>query len=339
MKRLKGCRPIIFLRRVPPANLPLEEEKQLYQTLEDILDATGTPTYFKTPAFKKWIYKKVGFIVKRIRRIHTLFDRYKISQTIYGSTINRYGSVVTSFAQSRQVFTVNIQHGILSELGHFPVNADLNLVWGPSHKDYLVSRGAPQDRIKNIGPVFVRNLDFKANHQPPKRSEALNILVAMQPLGNKYNKKMIRTIEQAANNISEPITINYKLHPDQNNKQRYQKHLIQQCSAVISHGQRSLQELINESDLVITPFSTVAYEALLNGKPVVFYKDPGDLYYLNNSPLYVHTSSELSNIFTAAINDQGFLPSLASKLALKDSPHEQPLTSERLLRFIEESET
>ncbi|MGJ9385330.1 CDP-glycerol glycerophosphotransferase family protein [Salipaludibacillus sp. CF4.18] len=340
MQKMKGCHPLIYLKDIPEAALDYSEEEKVYQTLEMIQSSASTAKFFKTTAFTAWINKKLPLLLKRIRRTHTLFDEFKISKTIYGSTVNRYGSLVTTFAKSRFIFTVNIQHGILTELGHFPVNADLNFVWGKSHRDYLVENGALKNNIKTIGPVFLRNLEdaTKRGKQSTKRGDQLHLLVAMQPIGFAFNQQMITMIENAVKRLPEKIFVNYKLHPDQRNRERYEKLLVNKNSTILLHGEIPLNDLITDSDIILTPFSTVAYEALMREKIVIFYQDLGDLYYLKNPPLFVQNEKELHDILRKMLDDENFLADSQTRLVLKDPPHKKAFEGAKLLQLIEKFE-
>lgn len=339
MKNL-GCSPLLLLKDIPEKELPPNEDAEVYKRLEAIQASQTTPDLLKNKEYTKWLNNQISLLLKRIRRIHTLFDQYNICKVIYGSTINRHGSLVTTFAQTRQIVTVNIQHGIFCELGHFPVNADINLVWGKSHKNYLEKHGALNKVINTIGPVFLRTIDGNNNKQnsPLKEEEKFTILVAMQPLGFDFNQKMISDLENVVHKMSEKIRVLYKMHPDQSKPKRYKKLLLNDDSKIIPHGKISLNELINSANLTITPFSTVAFESLLNNKIVVFYGELEDLYYIKDSPVTVKTYSELQQVLSRILQDKDFLSLLHSTLTLKDSYYDRLIKSKKLLKLINKLE-
>jgi len=132
--------------------------------------------------------------------------------------------------------------------------------------------------------------------------------------------------------------VNYKLHPDQLKQERYKKILMNKGSTIIPHGKIPLIELIREANVIITPFSTVAYESLLHNKPVIFYEDPGELYYLCHSPLYVKNESDLRKILIKALQNEDFLSSLQSRFTLKDRPNKKTIKPNKLLQVIKQFE-
>lgn len=329
----KQCRPLYFLHDLPEKNIPISEEKKVTNQLNQLFSSISTPSFFKSKTFITWMRKEVKKLLVTIRKVHALFDKYSISKTLYGSTINRHGALITTFAQSRRIETINFQHGIFGEMGHLPINADRNLVWGKSHQEYLITYGAPLDKMTIVPPYFPKSTistnegELTSNH--PKLlqdyvslknnvpSFPINILVALQPLSDTFNKKMLQHIEASANKFSGKLYIHYKLHPDQNSE--YYKNLIRSPhSKLYIHGIVPLQELIVKADLIITHSSAVAYEALLYRKPVSFYSKPIDIYYLQGIPLFIRNSSEIYQLFLKIVTDPTCLSKLSSQISLKD---------------------
>ncbi|MBU9723454.1 MULTISPECIES: CDP-glycerol glycerophosphotransferase family protein [Bacillaceae] len=337
MLKVKECRPLIYLPKLGESYIPTEEERLVFTHLEHIVSANSTPDYFKTNTFIEWMKKRLQRLLKRIRQVQTLFEQYPIKLTVYGSTINRHGCLVTSFAQNRKILTVNIQHGIFGELAHLPVNADVNIVWGESHRQYLISHGAPKNKIKVAAPLFFRssNTNSKNRKYTKKRSHYdLNLLVALQPLGYVYNKKLIKKIERAISNIPYNIKVTYKLHPDQRKKKMYKKLLLQRGSAIVAHGKKPLREMIIQSNLIITPYSSVAYEALILEKPVVFYGTVPPLYYLKKQPRPLRSSKQIKKMILQSIKNPTFLKSLQRKFVLNGIDSQKEITNKELWRLI-----
>lgn len=318
MLKVKECRPLIYLHGLPPARLSPDLAQKTMGQLRTLLSSARTPAVFRKSAFRSWLTARIKKAMLHVRRVHTLFGRYSIRRTIYGSTVNHHGALITYFAQSRNVHTVNIQHGLMGPLAHFPVNADLNFVWGKSHAAFLKSYGAPSDKIVVSGPCFYRNLPTGNSNAGRTANAQLQVLVALQPLGNQYNRSLIRSIEQAAKPFDRKIAVTYKLHPDQGNKSSYRKWLICRKSKIVSHGIVPLNKLIDGSDAVITPFSSVAYEALISGKPVIFYRRPQFVYYIRNAPVCFHSAAELKQMLSKAIANRDYLSTLHKKMGVID---------------------
>ncbi|MBZ5751977.1 CDP-glycerol glycerophosphotransferase family protein [Metabacillus rhizolycopersici] len=326
MFRNKQCRPLYFLHDLPEKNMPISDEKQVTSQLNQIFRNQNIPAFFKNNSFITWMNKEVKKLLVVIRKVHTLFDKYSISKTLYGSTINRHGALITTFAQSRNIETINFQHGILGELGHLPLNADLHLVWGKSHEEYLKTYGAPSEKMKIAPPHFPKSAKIAYIKKSPKGDyflktnvpfNQINILVALQPLAESFNKKMIQNIEAAANKFSGKLFIHYKLHPDQSSRS-YKNLVTSTNSKLYTHGTVSLQDLIDKSALIITPFSTVSYEALLAQKPVAFYSKPRNIYYLQGKPSFIFSLDEIYKLFSNIIYNQTFLFKLFSQVSIKD---------------------
>lgn len=322
MLQIENCRPLILLNDIQEKEVSDTEEQEIWQRIEQICSASKTASLFlfRSKAFKQWLLRKVPPTLKRIRQMQTLFSTYPITKTIYGSTLNRHGSLVTSVAQSKQLFTVNIQHGLIGELGHLPLNADLHLVWGEADARYLESFGANRHQLHVCGPVFIRNYEAKYvttehNEFSPKK---LRVLVALQPLGRIFNRRMIQTIEKAASGVPEQLIIDYKLHPDQGKGKRYEALLHSPFSKLIPHHKGNLQNLLSQADIIITHSSAVAYEGFLHNKAILFYGSPISFYYLRGTPFFFQDSLCLHEVFAKALQRPQFLEDLRSRCTLID---------------------
>ncbi|MNZ71691.1 hypothetical protein D3C78_900570 [compost metagenome] len=318
MKKQKACRPLINFQSLPPAKLSPALAGEVMRRLRQCLASPSTPAVFRRRSFRIWMTARVRHAILQVRRAHTLFERYPIKRTIYGSTMNHHGVLITSFAQSRNVHTVNVQHGLFGPLGHLPVNADMNFVWGKSHYDFLRSYGAPAEKIMVSGPCFYRNLPSRdsADARPP--GVRLQALVALQPLGHSFNTRMIRLIEQAAKPFDRSVSVQYKLHPDQGGGSLYTKLLRCRRSRIIKHGTVPLNKLIMQADVVLTPFSSVAYESLMSGKPVFFYKKPRFVYYIRSAPTCFRSAGELTRLLSRAIKEPWNLGEWHRRMGVKD---------------------
>lgn len=323
MRKKRLCRPLVYLRHLPEAPISPHEENQVMDQLQHIWESNSTLHVFKRPAFVRWMKKKVKVCLKRIRQLRILFDHYPIREVIYGSTLNAMGVLVTSVAQKMNVFTVNMQHGVFGEVGHLPVNADLQLVWGEAHKKFLISYGAPGTKIRCVNPIFIQSINHEQigfTDQTWTVQNEFHILVALQPFGYSRNKYMIETIEKAVRPFSNKVRIRYKLHPDQSKGMKlYSKLLKNKTSCLVEHGAVPLKKLMPNADLIITAFSTVAYEGVLCGKPVLFFGKQTSVYYLHHTPLFAHNVVALRKFIQKALRNSSFLDLYCRRLVLTDA--------------------
>lgn len=345
MKKHMGDKLFYYIHDLPKAAIPMEEENQLYKELDQFLKGKSIPL-FKKKSFIKWLTKKIVNRIDLIKKAKHLFDSYSIKQVLYGSTINKHGALITTIAQIRQIPTINLQHGILGEIGHLPVNADLNLVWGKPDLDFLVNYGANINRLKIVGPFFLQsskistreNIEKKPDQlekKPNQSEKTLNVLVALQPLGLNFNKKFIEKIERASQAVSENIFVKYKLHPDQTKYKKYEGYLIRNNSYIIVHNKAPLYKLISEADLVITPFSTVGLEALILNIPVVFYGKKQELYYLAGEVPQFYQTHSIKELFLKSLTDINYLTLLKESINLKDT-YQKIYERKQLWEVIEE---
>jgi len=337
MKKYMGGKLFYYIHDLPEAAIPTDKENQLYRELDRLLVGKSIPL-FKKKSFIKWLTKNITNRLVLIKKTKYLFDSYPIKQVLYGSTINKHGALITTLAQARQIPTINLQHGILGELGHLPVNADLNLVWGKPDLEFLVNYGADVDRLKIVGPFFLQSsiYSIKRNiEKNPNQSEKeINILVALQPLGSNFNKRMIEKIEKASQDVSENIFVKYKLHPDQTEYKQYEGYLIRNKSYIV-YNKEPLYKLISEADLVITPFSTVGLEALILDVPVAFYGENQTFYYLLGEIPQIFQMHTIKELFLKSLTDTNYLTLLKEKVKLKDT-YQKIYEKQQLWEVIEE---
>ncbi|WP_394184827.1 hypothetical protein [Metabacillus halosaccharovorans] len=329
MLKIKQCRPLYYLNQLPEKELPINEAKKVNIQLNQIFHNKNTSAFLKNKLFITWMRNSVKKLLLYIRKVHWLFEKYSFSKTIYGSTINRHGALITTFAQSRKIETINFQHGIMGEIGHLPINADINLVWGKSHLDFLSAFGAPKEKMKIVPPYFPKskklitkiiNTEPKLSNHSIKTNEnrlPINILVALQPLSIDFNKRMIQNIESSSNKFAGKFHIHFKLHPDQDIKDF--KNLVSSPNSYLyEHNTITIQELLSKCDLLITHSSAVAFEALILRKAAVFYSSQTNMYYLQGTPLFVKTNEEVYNLFSRLAISPSFLKDIASRISLKD---------------------
>lgn len=285
--KFKSCRPLILLSKMPYSKI---QSKKLIQKLNHILRSKKLPRLFRRTDFQKWIKNRLRLAVKQTAQMNSIFTKYSIKRVIYGSTLNRQGVLAASVAQSRSIPVVNIQHGIFGVFGHIPVNANLNLVWGPSHKSFLTAHGAPSKRIKLTTPTFYRSDSnrIRSHTLKTKNKNKPTVLVALQPLGNRYNRRFVSTIERAAKLVNKnrkvKYRILYKLHPDQGAGRSIRPKKLSTRSKWIPHRNGKLNHLLDQSHVCITPYSTVALESYIRGVPVLFYGPSRNPYYLRSVP-------------------------------------------------------
>ncbi|MFD2670551.1 CDP-glycerol glycerophosphotransferase family protein [Marinicrinis sediminis] len=325
MRKTKACRPLLLLDQLKPVKCSTHK---VWKQFKHIVSSAKTPAPLRSQPFQRWMKIRLRKAMLRLRKMQTLFKRYAIKRTIYGSTLNRHGSLVTTYAQTRRIPTLNVQHGIFGPLGHLPVNADLNFVWGRSHAEYLQSFGAKPANLIVNGPLFFRSCKLRhrqAAHEASLSSadSPLRVLVALQPLGRTYNRTLIRIIEQAARSTSSHIQLQYKLHPDHGAGRPYRRYVQRRQSRLVPHGHIPLESLIDACDLVITPYSSVAFEGMIQQKPVLFYRKPPPLYYLEQSPIYFRESAALQSWLAAALKDKSALQAIQERNKPKDALPDQ----------------
>lgn len=172
---------------------------------------------------------------------------------------------------------VIIQHGeglATSNPELFPDMKVAIAVFGEMFAKRLVRWGIDRKDIELIGPVVFEEIYGFIQRKPKKNNKILLITTSLIE-GNRISKEeyfeKIRVILRQLAPLQKEIVI--KLHPAEKHFDQYLKIIEQEKLKNISitqeRGSAALYRLINESDLVINLYSTVALQAMILGRPIM----------------------------------------------------------------------
>lgn len=231
-------------------------------------------------------YLKINIAIRQ--NIVSLYY-YIYSTLLYRHTFNYLFSKITSkcavstsdfwppenqfiqLAKDHGYNTYVIQHGIISEFW-YPFDAMYYFVWGELHKDQLVSYGAVAENIFVAGmPALDKNININTDY----KNELLtlkNILIISQThallLKEKDFKKYAACL-RIFNQMEEDYIVTVKLHPSED-MSFYDKYGFSKLkNFIFIKDERPLHDLIIESDLCITFFSTGGLEAIALNRALV----------------------------------------------------------------------
>lgn len=186
--------------------------------------------------------------------------RYSISTSDFWPPENQF--VQTAIKHGYNTYV--IQHGVISEYW-WPFDAGYYLVWGELHKDQLVKLGVPEGNIIVVGmPALDKNVnintDYKINNFTKKK-----ILIISQTQTPSFSENIYikyASILKVLIEMDDDYIITVKLHPNEE-MTFYDKYGFSNLKKFnfIKH-ERPIHEMIIESDLCITFFSTGGLEAI-----------------------------------------------------------------------------
>ncbi|MDA0195261.1 MAG: hypothetical protein O2887_11950 [Bacteroidetes bacterium] len=188
-----------------------------------------------------------------------------------------YKSVLDA-AKSCNLKTIGIQHGNIYDLHvsymfteHDLINGpqvDKTLVWGQYWKDLLIQKGHyPPNSIAVTGQL---RTDIIPILEKNNSTEVFTILFASQPQRDpNLRRRATRDMMIAAQNLEDSHLI-IKLHPRETDHDFFNS--MARSIGLVNFElsiDDDLYQMINESNVVVTCFSTVAGEAVYFGKPII----------------------------------------------------------------------
>jgi len=211
---------------------------------------------------------------------------------------DEYGALQMSLINAAKqvgIPTISIQHGIIYEelmpYFHLPEhisgkNAKLNFplpdrmcVWSKKVKEYLLKFGNFPEKVPVVTgdpkldylPSVIKNFSYQKITEKmkiPKNKKV--ILFATENLPNMNEKELVtNTVINAIKNLPD-IHLIIKIHPNENDDSFYRKKIdMLKLSNFSIVKDVNLYETLFISDVVVLSYSTVGYEAMLMGKPVI----------------------------------------------------------------------
>lgn len=183
-------------------------------------------------------------------------------------------SVIFSCAKKYGIKTVVLQHGVVNPAYAFtPLIADKVCVWGEMQRLQLKELGANDDQIVVTGTPIIETIKKSTELRKEilkkhgiDRGKA-NIVLAVNPIKEDYNRKLIETLEKACEYLGiHRFNFWIKLHPAQNSSQY--KWVEERSNIKLMDKSITPDEFFNICDLLVTHNSGIATEALYYQIPV-----------------------------------------------------------------------
>ncbi|MDW7650510.1 MAG: hypothetical protein SCK29_12010 [Bacillota bacterium] len=290
--------------------VPQETLQLLAKQADFILSQQREHVVFGRPGFRKWFQSRLISAVKIVTVLDELIVKNRPRVIIDHTELTNPGTALSLLAVKYNVPFVNVPYYLLSDKSVLPTRAAYHCVWGKIHKNWLVQRGVPADKIIPVGSLRLTGITkgrFISRSELCRRlkipEESLIITFLMQPFPGTVNKKLLLWIQRAARDLR--IVVIVKYHPL--DKARY---------VVPSHAKMTpvprnmpLYDVLNSTDLVMTVSSTAAIEAALFGKGIIVLQPEMPYHYhfgYNNFSSFlkkatagpaVHSAAELRGLF------------------------------------------
>ncbi|WP_350293401.1 hypothetical protein [uncultured Croceitalea sp.] len=186
---------------------------------------------------------------------------------ILNTDVHKISRAIVLQARTNNIRTFVIQHGsTVLEYGYLPVSSDYMLAWGELSSNWFLERDTPLEKLKVLGTP---KMDFLQNftiNKEPHHDEVKNILIIVNPIGDENVNIFLRTILDS--DIHKTFQLTIKLHPSSfDNRDLVEKHFGNTKAIILKN--ENTQNLIYETDVVITSTSTVGNEAIAFFKPLI----------------------------------------------------------------------
>lgn len=225
----------------------------------------------------KYVFYSIVFNYSIYRNLISVFDSENIKEYYNFEETNFYGALISYAAKQNSIKCTTIQHGYtVSYDNTMPLISDERWVWGESFARKYNELGIDRASLKNINELLYNKVELvKVN----KKSE-LNLLLA--PEYSEYYLDLNNWISNIIRGIN-TVKINkivISLHPNQKGSNEIKQHFNEsRHNFDIQFTVGFKKEDFLNSNIIITGNTTVGYEAVLNGKFVIYFN-------MNNYTLY-----------------------------------------------------
>ena len=185
--------------------------------------------------------------------------------------------------------------------------------WGKLPQDYYLRSGIPKNKIVLTGSpiydqIFNKIIEQKETNNILLATSGLSIFLNSSTIG--YVRKYQDTIELICKTMKKYSEKNLivKLHPFADEKFDIVSLVKRIDSKIQIFKNENIQDLISNSDLVISSYSTVILQSMVLGKPTMVYRfwdhdnEPSNLPFVDYGSSmnldFLHLESQLQNFFT-----------------------------------------
>ena len=283
---------------------------------------------------------KIQQIINDIEKVNMLLYEENISNVIVPNGVSYFDRLITEISRINNIKSLVIQHGVIGQkFGFYPNSADKIAAWGELSKDKLINLGIKDEKIELTGNP---NYDKYFNTSRIKESKKNDL---HDYYGIEKNKKIVTYIDSATD-FDKQFAGNYflflddwiyhysiiidlikkdpnciliiKLHPGLTRKnKKLIKNLIfhKGVENVIIYKQHDIKPLLTISDVILTLHSSIIYEAMLYGIPIItidFHKVknscrfPFKSEYDTGALLHINDLETLTKVFNNILYDEDY---------------------------------
>lgn len=246
-----------------------------------------------------WLFVSKTYLRhKQINQFEKIYKKYNPRGYIaFCSAAFPEEAILTLFCNKDDIPTFSLQHGFYSyDTKKFApifvqsenIISKYLLLWGQNSYD-VQKKHISEGRL-----IIAGNPKYTAPSKREIKDFSLNILTVFLsvPPHEESNKEIVKIINKFAKN-NPKIKINIKIHPF--DKIENYSSLISESNINFTESTIPVQDLINQSEIIITHYTTIEIEALLYGIPILRYKDKESLPFWKNDDQFANIQ-ELENL-------------------------------------------
>ena len=201
-----------------------------------------------------------------------LFEKISVQHVFTTSDFWPFENQFVLSAKETGLKTYIIQHGIIVDYW-WPLDADYLFLWGDLHKEQLVGLGAPEEKIL-IGGMPALDEKFKTQMDYTfKPGQPIKVLIISQTQAPDFSDSFLENFASCLKifgTMKENFQVIVKLHPIENMSFYVKQNLDRYSNFGFVKQEKGIHDLIIESDLCISLFSTGGLEAVaLNRASIV----------------------------------------------------------------------
>lgn len=215
------------------------------------------------------------------------------SIVIFGDDASLRPRAAIAACKKLNIPSMLVQHGIIAAKEFYYPTSDYMSVWGEHSRDVLIENGTAAAKLRITGSCA-----FSIPKEPTSENRSqrkILIITNPQPIGFNRNPipDVIKLVSEVSNVLeNHQMEIVVKVHPVED-PQAYRTNLEKAGVVATVQSRCDLDSLIRDSLVVITTYSTVAIQAVLNCTPVICLPSvfPDDTR-LRDEEMFYHATGE-----------------------------------------------
>jgi len=254
-----------------------------------------------------WLFVSKTYLRhKQIKQFKKIYKSYAPRGYIsFCSSAFPEEAILTLLCNKDNIPTFSLQHGFYSydakKFASIFVQSEniiskYLLLWGQNSYD-VQKKHIPEERLIIVGNPKYSNISERKIKEFSLKTITTFLSVTSH---EKSNENLIKILN-AFSKIHPAIKINLKIHPF-DKTENYSK-FITEKNISFADKETPIQELLNNSNLIITHYTTIELEALLYQIPILRYKDEGALPFWDYKDRFTNLK-ELENLLKKLENKE-----------------------------------